>query len=189
VLEPCQDAAAPSLKPTGELLIRTKVSAATSRELSSGSGTRLSPGQVRRPPRSGCVRGAAWTVTSRGVARLLAVADLTVKTNIRTARRGTLGGATSSPTMQASLRACRACEILAADRSYARFAKLDKSAVSLALIDSLSQCHIVRTCKMGPARQVAVLSGERRPVSQRSSQVVLPISKRSSNFDRNSLLT
>jgi hypothetical protein len=48
---------------------------------------------------------------------LPAVANLTVKTNIRTARRGTLGGARDSSTMQAELRGCRAYESLAANRS------------------------------------------------------------------------
>ena len=37
-----------------------------------------------------------------GAHRLLAVADLTVTTNIRTARRGTLGGVRSGPTRKAN---------------------------------------------------------------------------------------
>jgi hypothetical protein len=63
---------------------------------------------------------------TRGVARLLAVADLTVKTNIRTARRGTLRGARASPTMQAGIGAYQACEVLAVRESYVGVAKLDK---------------------------------------------------------------
>ena len=45
-----------------------------------------------------------------GVARLLAVADLTVKTNIRTARRGTLKAPTTSSTKQADHRAWFVCK-------------------------------------------------------------------------------
>ena len=63
----------------------------------------------------------------RGVARLLAVADLTVKTNIRTARRGTLRAATTSSTMQADHRACFACKIPSGGRTYVANAKLDKN--------------------------------------------------------------
>ena len=64
----------------------------------------------------------------RGVARLLAVADLTVKTNIRTARRGTLRAATTSSTMQADHRAWFACKIPSGSRTYVSNAKLDKNA-------------------------------------------------------------
>ena len=149
------------------------MSAATSRELSSGSGTRLSPGQVRRPPRSSCVRGAAWSVATRGVARLPAVADLTVKTNIRTARRGTLGGATPSPTMQASLRGCRACGILAAHRSYARIAKLDKSAFSHALGDLLNlHRHAYSHDGPRPRRSGAVIETGAGPDDRRFRSLV-----------------
>ena len=90
-------------------------------------GTRLHSGQVRRPPRPGAYGERSGPVL-RGVARLLAVADLTVKTNIRTARRGTLRGARTSSTMQADHRACFARKILSGGRTYVSNAKLDKNA-------------------------------------------------------------
>ena len=65
-----------------------------------------------------------------GVARLLAVADLTVKTNIRTARRGTLRAATTSSTMQADHRAWFVCKFPSGSRTYVSNAKLDKNTAS-----------------------------------------------------------
>ena len=108
----------PRSKPTAKPPIRIEASAAVSGELSDGSGTRLHSDQVQRPPRPGVCGERSGPGPTRGVARLLAVANLTVKTNIRTARRGTLRGARDSPTMQAGLRGCQACEVLAARRSY-----------------------------------------------------------------------
>jgi hypothetical protein len=70
--------------------------------------------------------------SARGVARLLAVANLTVKTNIRTARRGTLEGAMPSATTEVTLGAWWACKTLAARRSYAQSAKLDKFSSAIA---------------------------------------------------------
>jgi hypothetical protein len=67
---------------------------------------------------------------------LPAVANLTVKTNIRTARRGTLGGARDSPTMQANLGGCRACEILAVNRSYVASRKIRQNFASMPVTEA-----------------------------------------------------
>ena len=76
------------------------------------------PAQVRA--RSGLVPGQ-----TRGVARLLAVANLTVKTNIRTARRGTLRGTRDSPSIQADPTTCSAYKVHTEHKSYVADAKLD----------------------------------------------------------------
>jgi hypothetical protein len=127
MLDPVQVAMAPSgsIKSTVEPPIRPEASTTLTRESSHGSSTRLRSDQARRLPRSGaCGEAVRSIATQGGVAILPAVANLTVKTNIRTARRGTLGGARDSPTMQANLRGCRACENLAAYRSYVRTRKI-----------------------------------------------------------------
>ena len=69
------------------------------------------PAKIMRGERSG-------PRPTRGVARHLVVADLTVKTNIRTARRGTLRGVRDSTAVQAGPGGCQACEVRAARRSY-----------------------------------------------------------------------
>jgi hypothetical protein len=69
----------------------------------------------------------------------------------------------SSRTMQATLQGYRACETLAVHSSYARTAKLDKSAFSDPLSDSLNVHHIVRTCKIGVVLQETKLASERVP--------------------------
>ena len=97
------------------------------RGVTDGSGTRLHSGQVRRPPRPGAYGERSGPVLG-GVACLLAVADLTVKTNIRTARRRTLRGATTSSTMQADHRAWFVCKLPGERATYVSNARLDKNA-------------------------------------------------------------
>jgi hypothetical protein len=84
------------------------------------------PTKYGDPPAASCAGSGLARGQQEGVACLRAVVDLTVKTNIRTARRGTLRGATTSPTMQAGIGGYQACEVLAARRSYVGDAKLDK---------------------------------------------------------------
>jgi hypothetical protein len=90
------------------------------------------PTPLRSSPESSplrCVRGTAPSFPPQGgVARLLAVADLTVKTNIRTARRATLGGTTAIPTVQAGPRGRWACEIHTGDESCAVNCEIRQSA-------------------------------------------------------------
>ena len=84
------------------------------------------PTKYGDPPAASCAGSGLARSQQGGVASLRAVVDLTVKTNIRTARRGTLRGARTSPSMQAGLRVYQACEVLAVHRSYVGDAKLDK---------------------------------------------------------------
>jgi hypothetical protein len=84
------------------------------------------PTKYGDPPAASCAGSGLARGQQGGVASLRAVVDLTVKTNIRTARRGTLRGARTSPTMQAGLRGYQACEVLAVRKSYVGDAKLDK---------------------------------------------------------------
>ncbi len=129
---------APVLDPvqaTTSLLARTNGSTAGScqgsrrryRGVTDGSGTRLHSGQARRPPRPGAYGERSGPVLG-GVARLLAVADLTVKTNIRTARRGTLRATRTTPPCKPIIGPGLFANSLASRRTYVSNAKLDKNA-------------------------------------------------------------
>ena len=127
-------------KPTVKPFSRVKAARRRCRGVTDGSETRLHSGQLRRPPAQ--VRtGSDLVRCNRGVACLLAVANLTVKTNIRTARRGTLRGARTSSTMQADHRAWFACKLRSGSRTYVSNAKLDKNAGNPSQRTLLNRIH------------------------------------------------
>jgi hypothetical protein len=126
-------------QPTAKPPADSEESTACTREQSPGSTT---PSPLQSSTKTSplrCVREAVrFIATQGGVAFLPAVANLTVKTNIRTARRGTLRGARDSPTMQANLRGCGACESLAANRVYVPLRKIRQNFPSVSTMPEKS---------------------------------------------------